>query len=212
MTNYVRKHVNNFSTKLDESVADSDTSFDLVDASGLGTIAAGDYIPCTIWNGPDYEIIHVYSVTGNTIDDCARGMEGTAAQNWALNDRIECRLTAKAIDERTTAINSLYATLPADLFTFTGNLRWYPPKTIILKKVSAWVGVAPAIQNIILNIRKNGTAIFTSPKPTITTGNTASTPLDIDVEITDSDYITIDCEQADGNNCNIRIDYIPKEE
>jgi len=210
MTNRVRTHVDLFRAKLAESVANSDTSFDLDDASGLGTIAATDYIPCTIEGGGVYEIIHVYSVATDTIT-CARGMEGTTALNWALDDRIECRLTAKAIDERTTALNSLYATLPADLFVFNGNLRWYPPKNIVLKKVSAWVGIAPSVQSIILNVRKNGVAIFTSPKPTITTGSMASTPLDIDVLIQTTDYVTIDCEQEDSSNATIRIDYIPEE-
>lgn len=212
MTNQVRKHVNNFKTTLDESVADSDTAFDIVDATRLGTIAAGDYIPCTIDNrAGDFEIIHVYDVTGNTITDCARGMEGTAAQNWALGDLIECRLTATAIDERTTALNSLYATLPTELITFNGALRWYPPKSIVLKNVFACIDTAPAVQDIILNVRINGTQIFTSPKPTIEVGNTTSTPLAIDELVESTDYITIDCEQADGNNVTLRIDYIPEE-
>lgn len=212
MTNKVRKHVNNYRDSLDGSIADIDTTFDVIDATNLGTIASTDYIPCTVDDrAGNFEIIHIYALTGNTITSCARGMEGTLAQNWATGCLIECRLTATAIDERTTALNSLYATLPADLFEFDGSLKWYPLKTIILKKVSAWVATAPALQDIILNVRKNGTAIFTSPKPTISIGDTASTPLDIETEITTTDYITIDCEQADSSNASIRIDYIPEE-
>jgi hypothetical protein len=89
-----RIYVINFSETLAENVSDSDTSFDLSDASGLGTIGAGEYIAATLDNGAGvYEIIHITAVSTDTIT-CTRGEEGTAAVNWSTGDLIEVRTTA----------------------------------------------------------------------------------------------------------------------
>lgn len=95
-----RLFVNNFSTNLNEAVADTDTTFDLVDASGLGSPSGGDFIACTIDdNAGNREIIHVTGVSSNTIT-CTRGQEGTAAQNWSGTELIEARLTADGLNEK----------------------------------------------------------------------------------------------------------------
>lgn len=95
-----RIYVNNFSTRLDESVSPSDTSFDLIDASGLGSPSGGDFIACTIDdNAGTVEIIHVTAVSSNTIT-CLRGREGTSAETWAGTEVVQARLTADGMDEK----------------------------------------------------------------------------------------------------------------
>ncbi len=110
-----RLYVNNFSTALAESVAGGDTTFDLVDASGLGSPSGGDYVTCTIDDGAGtVEIIHVTGVSSNTIT-CTRGQEGTSAETWAGTETIEARLTADGLDEK---LNVADAPIPSVLTYF----------------------------------------------------------------------------------------------
>jgi hypothetical protein len=206
-----RVYVNNFSTTLAEPVAGGDTSFDLTDASGLGTIAAGDFIACTIDdNAGTREIIHVTARSSNTIT-CTRGQEGTSAETWAGTETIEARLTKKGLDNKSGAVASLYANLPGSYSTFTGKARWYPRTAITLTNIFCSSGTPVAGTDTTFNVLKNGTNIFTSPVPTITIGNQESTPLAMTTSLTTSDYLTIDCTAAGGSDVTIRIDYEPTE-
>lgn len=95
----LRNLINNFSTTLNESISNSDTSFDLVDATGISTaLTTLDYVPLTIDDGTNIEIIHVTGVSTNTIT-CTRGMEGTSGTAFALGDIVQCRPTAASILE-----------------------------------------------------------------------------------------------------------------
>jgi hypothetical protein len=102
-----RLYVNNFSTVLGESISNSDTTFDLVDASGLGSPSGGDFVTCTIDdNAGNREIIYVTGVSSNTIT-CTRGEEGTSGQAFASGISIEARLTKAGLDEKQEALNGL---------------------------------------------------------------------------------------------------------
>ena len=88
---------NNFSTTLAQNITDTDTSFDVTDASDapatpfVMTIRTGD--PA---NG---EIIEVGSVSSNTFSSVSRGQEGTTAQSWSSGDTIEQLGTAGMYNE-----------------------------------------------------------------------------------------------------------------
>lgn len=93
----VRKFINNYSSTLAESISNSDTSFDLTDASAVGSALTGnDYVALTIQSGTDVEIIHVTSVASNTIT-CVRGQQGTSGTAFSSGASIECRVTAAAL-------------------------------------------------------------------------------------------------------------------
>lgn len=208
MTNK-RYFVDSFSNTLDGSISDSDTSFDLVDASGLGSIPAGGYIPLTIDDrAGGYEIIHVTAVATNTIT-ADRGMEGTTAASWTVGDTVDCRLTAGALNDL-SPVSSIYATSPGAYDVFTGTARWYPSKNVVLTSVSLTLGGVGTV-DAIFNVAKNGVALFSGSKPTVTLGNHTGTPVTLDELITPSDYLTINCEQKAGTDAVLRLDYIQEE-
>lgn len=207
-----RKHIDLFANTLATAITTTgQTTVDLTDASGLGSITSGDFIPLTIFNSSgNFETVHVTAIATNTIT-IARGQDGTTAQTWPSLTKVECRLTAAAIDRKTAALMSITATLPGEYTTFTGTLRFYPATNITLKNIVVSTGTAVAGHDSTFNVRKNGSAIFTSPVPTVAVGNTTSTPLAMSTAVTTSDYITIDCTATGGTNACIRIDYEPTE-
>lgn len=206
-----RQFVNNFSTTLNGSITNSATAITVTDGSGLGTITAGDYITCTIDdNAGNREIIHVTARSGNNLT-VVRGCEGTSGAAFASGVNIEGRLTAQALNNRKGAVASIYATLPGTYKTFTGKARWYPRTNITLVNIVVSTGTAVAGTDSTFNVRKNGSAIFTSPVPTVTIGNTTSTPIAMTTTLTSTDYLTIDCTAPGGTEAVIRIDYEPTE-
>lgn len=95
----VRGLINNFRTTLAEPVADSDTSFDVADATGLSAeLALSDYVPLTIQDGDDVEIMYCTGVSTNTLT-VSRGKEGTTALNFSAGIFIECRPTKELYKE-----------------------------------------------------------------------------------------------------------------
>ena len=206
-----RKFVDNASTTLNGSITNSATSITVTDGSKFGTIAAGDYITGTIDdNAGNIEIIHITARSSNVLT-VLRGQEGTSGKAFASGITIEGRLTAQAMNNRKGALASLYATLPGTYVTFTGKTRWYPRSNVTLVNIEVSSGTAVAGTNSTFNVRKNNTAIFTSPVPTISIGNTTSTPLAMTTTLTSSDYLTIDCTAAGGSDAVVRIDYEPTE-
>lgn len=206
-----RQYVNNFSTTLDGSITNVATSITVTDGSGLGTIAAGDFIACTIDdNAGNREIIHVTARSTNVLT-VTRGQEGTSGQAFADGVTIEGRLTKKGLDNKSGAVASLYANLPGSYSTFTGKARWYPRTAITLTNIFCSSGTPVAGTDTTFNVLKNGTNIFTSPVPTITIGNQTSTPLAMTTSLATTDYLTIDCTAAGGSDVTIRIDYEPTE-
>ena len=151
-----RLYVNNFKTNLAQSVAPSNTTFDLVNASGLGSPSGGDFVACTIDNNAGTrEIIYVTSRSSNTIT-CTRAQEGTTAQTWAGTETVEARLTATAMNEKLNIldapsvytykfISSVTASSSASLsFTNLGN---YSKVVFVFNDLSA------ATDDVILQMR-----------------------------------------------------------
>lgn len=92
-----RKHRDLLVLESAESIDNDDTVFDLVDASGLGTIGS-DYIPITFDDGLGViETMHVTARSTNTIT-VLRAQEGTTGVSWSTGSIAECRLTSAAID------------------------------------------------------------------------------------------------------------------
>lgn len=92
-----KQFINNFSTTLDEAISNSDTSFDLVDATGLsGNVGSGKYVTLTIDDGTNREIVYCTAVSSNTVT-VTRGREGTSGTAFSAGDLIEGRLTASGL-------------------------------------------------------------------------------------------------------------------
>lgn len=106
----LRGYLNNFSTTLAESVADTDTSFDITDATGISAqiTATGGYVALTIDDGTNVEVVYVTSVSTNTIT-CTRGQEGTVAENFASGAPIECRPTRDSFVKKPFGFSAIEA-------------------------------------------------------------------------------------------------------
>lgn len=99
MAELLRSAVNNFSTTLDGSIDGSQTSFDVLDASLLAAelaITGVDFIPITVQDGTDIEIMYVTGVSTNTLT-VSRGEEGTSGTAFATGKTVECRLTVETL-------------------------------------------------------------------------------------------------------------------
>ncbi len=99
MTNTIRKHINNFSTTLTNNITNVATSFDLIDVTNLATaLASADYVPMTIDDGSNIEIIHVTGLSTNTIT-CSRGEELTSGTAFSAGAAIEVRATSISLEQ-----------------------------------------------------------------------------------------------------------------
>jgi hypothetical protein len=99
MTNTIRGLMNNFTTTLTNNITNSATTFDLVSVTGLATaLASCDFVPMTIDDGSNIEIIHVTGLSTNTVT-CVRGQEGTSGTAFSAGAAIEVRATADAISK-----------------------------------------------------------------------------------------------------------------
>lgn len=81
----------------------------------------------------------------------------------------------------------------------TGSARWYPDRSITISAAYFSVGTAPSGGSAIIDIKKNGTSIFSGSKPTISSGQNLSTTISgLSVSLTSSDYLTVDVNSANG--------------
>ncbi len=95
----VRGLFNNYSSKLDGSISNSATTFDVLNATGISSaLASSDYVPLTIDDGTNVEIVYCTGVSTNTLT-VTRGREGTSGTAFSDLTRIECRLTEEAYRE-----------------------------------------------------------------------------------------------------------------
>lgn len=95
----IRGFMNNFSTKLTNDITNSATTFDLDSVTGISTeLALCDFIPMTLDDGTNVEIIHVTGVSGSTVT-VTRGQEGTSGTAFLATTVVECRATAKGISQ-----------------------------------------------------------------------------------------------------------------
>jgi hypothetical protein len=82
----------------------------------------------------------------------------------------------------------------------TGDFRFYNDtgRTLTISKVRASLGVTPAGASVIVDVRKNGTTIFTTTgnRPTITAGSNSATGVPDVTSLADGDYLTVDIIQV----------------
>lgn len=94
MTTSTRLYANNAKTTLASSVAPTDTTIQVANASLFPNPAAGQHFFVTIDTGSTQEVIKVFGVSGNSFINCQRGQENTVAGTYQAATRIELRVTA----------------------------------------------------------------------------------------------------------------------
>lgn len=97
MSTSVRNLINNFSTTLNGSLTNSATTVVVTSASGIsGGLTGLVFIPLTIDDGTNREIVYCTAVSSNTLT-ITRGQEGTSGTAFSSGATIECRATASSI-------------------------------------------------------------------------------------------------------------------
>lgn len=108
-------------SRLASNISSSDTSITLTPGTGVlfPTLSSGDYFPATLIKADGSR--EIVKVTGRSTDTLTvvRSQEGTAAQAFSANDKIELRLTAGIVEAINTLVN---AALPRSGGTMTGDL------------------------------------------------------------------------------------------
>lgn len=108
-----------------------------------------------------------------------------------------------------TRVSSVILTMAGVLTTYTGSIRWYPPRTMTLSYIHASVGTTPTGANLNISIEKDGVEATTCVIVAGTyTGVQTVSPA---VSYTTSNYITIDIDQIGstvaGADLVIRMDF-----
>lgn len=107
-------------------------------------------------------------------------------------------------------------TIPGVVTTGAGKGRYYAPTTMVISNVRAYVDTAPVGADLIIDVNRNGTTIFTTQanRPRITAGNNydASSTPDVTGLVT-GDYVTIDVDQIGstvaGSYLTIQVEFAP---
>jgi hypothetical protein len=107
-------------------------------------------------------------------------------------------------------------TVPGTLSTGSGRAKFYIPGAITLGNVRASVGTAPTGQDLIIDVNKNGTTVFTNQalRPKIYAGQTlVSTSTPAVTQFSTGDYITVDVDQVGtfnpGSDLTVQIEFTP---
>lgn len=89
-------------------------------------------------------------------------------------------------------------TMEGTLETKIGTLRWRTNGGCTIEGVLAVVGTAPTDDDIIVDVNKNGSTLFSSGKPTIADGDTNSGSISVpsSPNLVDGDEITVDIDQV----------------
>lgn len=89
-------------------------------------------------------------------------------------------------------------TMEGDLVTKVGTLKWKNRGNSTIDAVLLVVGEAPIGANIIVDVNKNGTTLFSTGKPTILDGETdnGSGSVPSSTLLVDGDEITVDIDQV----------------
>lgn len=95
----IRGLINNLSTTITTGINNSVTTIPVAAVTGIVTeLATSDYVPMTLDDGTNVEIVHVTGVS--TLDlTVARAQEGSAAAAFSSGAPIQCRLTKLAIKD-----------------------------------------------------------------------------------------------------------------
>lgn len=100
------------------------------------------------------------------------------------------------------------ASFPGAIGPLDSKARWSPPRTIALTNVSFNIDTPASSAAIVLDIKKNGTSVFTGTKPTLGIGVSKADVSVPNISILTSDYITLDILSGNGSDMTVRIDYI----
>ena len=107
-----------------------------------------------------------------------------------------------------TGVGFLDFTVAGTLSVASYPFRWYSPGNLTIANVRISVGTAPLGAQIIVDVNKNGTTIFTTQanRPTIfAVGNTAVSPTPNVTALTLGDYLTIDVDQVGATTAGANL-------
>ena len=107
-------------------------------------------------------------------------------------------------------------TVPGVLSTGVGRARFYMPGAMTLGNVRASVAIAPVGGDIIIDVNKNGTTVFTTQanRPRIFSGQTTvATSTPNITTLAQGDYITVDIDAVGaitaGSDLTVQIELTP---
>jgi hypothetical protein len=86
---------------------------------------------------------------------------------------------------------------------FTGTARFYSPSNITITKVLANLGAVPTNGALNFIIKKNGTSIGT----TFTLSSALMTPVDVNISLTTTDYLTLDVSGGSVTDLSVKLQY-----
>lgn len=112
---------NDAASRLASNISSADTSILLTPGSGVlfPILSSGDYFPATLIKVDGSREIVKVTARSSDILTVERAKEGTVAQGFNANDKIELRLTAGIVESINTLVN---AALPRSGGTMTGDL------------------------------------------------------------------------------------------
>ena len=112
------KFTNNASTTVATAINNSVTTLVVASASDFPDISgANDYCWLTIESGTNREIVKATNLSSNTFT-IVRAQDGTSAQSWAQDSKVELRLTSALLQD---VIDGLGAGMMMDTDIFTGD-------------------------------------------------------------------------------------------
>lgn len=108
----LRKHANNYSSELDGSIDDSQTTIDVLSATGLPSIGASEVYNLTIDDGAgNIEIVTVTDDASSPTLTVTRGAEGTTPAAFASGVTVELRPTADSLDRKLDSVSGTSNTI-----------------------------------------------------------------------------------------------------
>jgi len=124
----------------------------------------------------------------------------------------------KYVDEQVSMVapmpRSIFSSVPGQIVTFSGGVRWYPPFPVEFTNVRCFVNTPSDVQPIVIDVLLNNTtSLFgEDPKPTIPIQEHDSGNNVIGVKLDTSDFITLSVLSGGGSDLSVRIDYIADRE
>lgn len=105
-----QKFINNYSTTVAQTFGSGDTYLRVASPVGLPVLGVGEYFLLTVFrkvgqNESGHEVVKVTSITEDLLT-VERAVEGAAASMFLTGDRVEGRLTAKAMHDKADVIVS----------------------------------------------------------------------------------------------------------
>ena len=108
---------NNAATTLASSITNVATSISIASATNFPSLSGGDYFLATITQSgleSSWEIVKVTAISGTTLT-VTRAQEGTTAQAWTSDSKLEIRLTAQGIVDNARGASVAMAANDMDL-------------------------------------------------------------------------------------------------